>query len=307
MSWSCGLQVRITAGPGRGVTLPLDSPEISIGRSRNPGDRTPGWILLNDDTISRHHASLSWDERANVFYLLHKSATNLTYVNEEPVEDKRMLQDGDLIRMGKTEMQVQRIDSRFVAAQYASPERQPSGSEITRARKKFDKIDIFAPEERSTRAPVSMGSRGGVVLRVLEGASKGQDLPLRGNWICLTPPAAVPEDDQAAERPFFDQHIDLQEPDLAPESLLLRWDEAAQGYRLLLDGDTPVRIRRDSDGACWEATVEKGRLVRLRSEDEVELGAGTRLKLVETAPPPAAGSQETVKVQVPSVRKIRLE
>ena len=50
-TWSCGLQLRITGGPGKGLTHPIDSKQFSIGRARTTDDRQAGWFRLNDDAV----------------------------------------------------------------------------------------------------------------------------------------------------------------------------------------------------------------------------------------------------------------
>ena len=87
MKWSCGYQLRIRSGPNRGLTYIVDAPVLKIGRSIRPGERVPGWIKVNDDTVSRLHCELFWQDDRQCFRLLHRSTTNSSYVNGEEVED----------------------------------------------------------------------------------------------------------------------------------------------------------------------------------------------------------------------------
>jgi pSer/pThr/pTyr-binding forkhead associated (FHA) protein len=68
----------------------------SIGRNRDAA------IPLRDRMLSRHHSILMY-VRNTGFHLLDLNSMNGSYVNDERVENRSSLRDGDFIRVGNTE------------------------------------------------------------------------------------------------------------------------------------------------------------------------------------------------------------
>jgi pSer/pThr/pTyr-binding forkhead associated (FHA) protein len=79
--------------------------EAIIGRGEHAD------LLLADVTVSRRHASVRQDGRTVVVTDLDSS--NGTYVNGEQVLDATRVEDGDVIRLGETEVRV-RVDGREI-------------------------------------------------------------------------------------------------------------------------------------------------------------------------------------------------
>jgi pSer/pThr/pTyr-binding forkhead associated (FHA) protein len=74
---------------------------MNIGRARD------NQIILEDPTISRHHAWIkSEGERFLVFDV---GSANGTYVNDERVEEPRSLEHGDVVRFGDAEFVFTRV------------------------------------------------------------------------------------------------------------------------------------------------------------------------------------------------------
>ncbi|MEA5472359.1 FHA domain-containing protein [Spirulina sp. 06S082] len=65
----------------------------TIGRGQKAG------ISIPDDRLSRNHAAIQYVPDRG-FYLHDLNSTNGTYVNQEPVSDRILLQDGDRVRLG---------------------------------------------------------------------------------------------------------------------------------------------------------------------------------------------------------------
>ncbi|HHV61846.1 MAG TPA: DUF3662 and FHA domain-containing protein [Firmicutes bacterium] len=63
------------------------------------GRRKTSDIVLEDPSVSRDHAEVRWEGEG--FILIDRDSTNGTFVNGKRV-DRHVLQDGDLIRVGKT-------------------------------------------------------------------------------------------------------------------------------------------------------------------------------------------------------------
>jgi hypothetical protein len=84
-------------GPGAkyGTRFELQKHRQKIGRADGMG------IRLLDDTVSREHASIWWDD--GVFYIQDEASKGGTLVNGETVA-RHVLADDDLIQLGKTKL-----------------------------------------------------------------------------------------------------------------------------------------------------------------------------------------------------------
>jgi pSer/pThr/pTyr-binding forkhead associated (FHA) protein len=103
----------IVAGTGvAGTSFPLTTRGLSIGRSE---DRD---VVIPDPAASRHHCQIAL--QAGEWVLRDMGSANGVFVNGVRVREC-MLADGDLIRIGNTEM-------RFVAPGLSSPAISPAGS-----------------------------------------------------------------------------------------------------------------------------------------------------------------------------------
>ena len=81
-----------------GKTFKINTDITTIGR---PGSRQNDIPLL-DETVSRKHASIVYDEEKDHYILVHEGATNPTRLNSQVVLKPRILQNDDLIRVGQT-------------------------------------------------------------------------------------------------------------------------------------------------------------------------------------------------------------
>ena len=89
--------LRIESGFYEGLEWPLDRASTVVGRGRNAD------LVLNEPTISRAHALLSYEERQ--LFVQDLGSTNGTLVNGTR-EDRALLEDGDEIRMGRLVLRV---------------------------------------------------------------------------------------------------------------------------------------------------------------------------------------------------------
>jgi pSer/pThr/pTyr-binding forkhead associated (FHA) protein len=117
-----GEQLRVTEGKARGARLSVDI-DLLIGRLA-PDDEGR---LGDDPVISRRHARVSRgvDGQLTIEDL---GSANGTYVNDERLDTPRMLDPGDVIRVGRTLLEV--IDPSGVVSDAS---RQPAGSEPAQA------------------------------------------------------------------------------------------------------------------------------------------------------------------------------
>lgn len=86
------LTLTVVRGPNRGATFGVAPPAIRIGR--HPEDT----IVLDDITVSRHHAEIAGTHRG--WQVRDLESLNGTYLNGERVE-LAPLRDGDLLQIGK--------------------------------------------------------------------------------------------------------------------------------------------------------------------------------------------------------------
>lgn len=82
---SSGYHLICLVGAEPGQVIDLKPALLCIGRGR-PNETRHGWLLINDPTVSRHHANLNWVPEQNAFYYEHVSQTNPSRI------------DGNLIR-----------------------------------------------------------------------------------------------------------------------------------------------------------------------------------------------------------------
>jgi predicted component of type VI protein secretion system len=77
---SSGYKLRILHGSRVGA-YKLAQRNYSLGRATGDGGEDAGRILLDDATVSRRHAELTWDSKSKSFSLVHLSSTNSTYID----------------------------------------------------------------------------------------------------------------------------------------------------------------------------------------------------------------------------------
>jgi pSer/pThr/pTyr-binding forkhead associated (FHA) protein len=81
------------------ATVRLDGP-IDVGRASSCG------ITVDDTYVSQHHARFF--ERDGGWYLEDLGSTNGTYLNDQRVTQAAEVQPGDVVRLGKTVLELRR-------------------------------------------------------------------------------------------------------------------------------------------------------------------------------------------------------
>ncbi len=81
---------------GRLLLHPLDTAEVTIGRTRDNAV-----CIAWDPHISRHHARLEW-ENSHWTVVDEGKSRNGTFVGTERVDDRRLLNPGDMLTVGHT-------------------------------------------------------------------------------------------------------------------------------------------------------------------------------------------------------------
>src|SRR2546423_7222542 len=95
---SSALRLEVVEGPQSGEGLDLEGPVV-VGRSS-----ARATFVLKDSEASRRHASLiPQGQSVNVQDL---GSTNGTFVNDERIDERRMVEVGDRLRIGTTLIEV---------------------------------------------------------------------------------------------------------------------------------------------------------------------------------------------------------
>lgn len=85
----------------RGAVFEPGPVALTFGRA---GDNTA--VLAGDDYASTHHARV--EAARDGVWLVDLGSTNGTWVNGEQLDGRRRLHDGDLVRIGQTELRYER-------------------------------------------------------------------------------------------------------------------------------------------------------------------------------------------------------
>lgn len=82
------------------ASLPCDESAgiIILGRGQN------ATVRLSDPYVHRVHAHMRWDSSAGSHVIVHGGGENSTYVNRRKIRAPYTLQNGNRIRLGRTEM-----------------------------------------------------------------------------------------------------------------------------------------------------------------------------------------------------------
>lgn len=89
----------VVEGPGRGASFTLTAGLSSVGRD---ADQTVS-LDFGDTAISRNgHVCIAYDEEQNVAYVGHGGKQNIVRINDKPLLSTEELQDGDVLKIGKT-------------------------------------------------------------------------------------------------------------------------------------------------------------------------------------------------------------
>lgn len=262
----------------------IDAPVLKLGRAIRPGERVPGWIRLADDTVSRLHCELFWQEDRQCFRLLHRSTTNSTYVNGEEVEDAEVF-DGDFIEAGATKLEVQKADLRWskaddlAVAEWGNqePEPPPLPAEFeTHTNVGLRTIPgATVPESTPTTRKFVVGPKQ----EYLFFSADGTQYPLKGSKVRFGSSQAPPEPElkEGEKRPpklGFDTEYQFEGQNFSYYNLVLLYDELQQNFKAARVGPNPrgVRVFRNQNGLLWQADLPEGVELSLCEGDSLELG-----------------------------------
>jgi hypothetical protein len=107
-------QIAITfmSGPYDGKTEVWEVPEGASETVLTIGRREGCDIMLDyDSQVSRIHARLVHDEASGAYYLEDMNSRNGTFIGQDRIRGRVLLPPGDLFRIGRTWMRVERPGS----------------------------------------------------------------------------------------------------------------------------------------------------------------------------------------------------
>ncbi len=93
----------ITSPKSKPLQIKLSSGKMTIGRLLTCD------IVINDSAASRRHAEIYFDSMTESLSITDMKSSNGTYINRQKISGFYRLHDGDVIRIGQTEMHVARI------------------------------------------------------------------------------------------------------------------------------------------------------------------------------------------------------
>ena len=103
---------------------------VVIGRD----DTCP--IQIVDDTVSRHHVEIRREDGDGPYRVRDMGSANGTQINDEPLETEQPLTDGDIIRIGTTELMFSAIDFADGETAFQHYRQRGEGTKSTIIRKK---------------------------------------------------------------------------------------------------------------------------------------------------------------------------
>jgi MoxR-like ATPase len=127
-------RLRIIDGKDAGISIPLESPPVTIGRSND------NQVVLSPEiAASRHHAELTEDD--GTWYVRDLGSMNGTYVNDERIEWPRVLHLGDQIKIAGDVM----VFEEDTGDEVAAPARTVRESAPPRSGASTVNLDVAAP------------------------------------------------------------------------------------------------------------------------------------------------------------------
>lgn len=88
----------VVSGPNEGDYHPLEKRSITVGRNE---DRT---IQIVDPQVSRKHLRVQYDDSTGGYRALDDESVNGVFINEKQIADEVPLANGDIIRIGNSEL-----------------------------------------------------------------------------------------------------------------------------------------------------------------------------------------------------------
>lgn len=274
MAWSSGLQLRVTGGNDEGRVIPLNSPEITLGRAVESNQNSPGWVLFSEPTVSRIHALMQWSDELQCYILQHRSRTNPTLVDGAAIES-HPLQMGETVGLGLLEFVVEQAEVRTGKLGDAV---QTPGRAQALADPVFAALNNLAEEK-------SREHMAGIADLVDAGMGRSEDPenafrlvvaqgPDQGQSFVLNEPVLIIGRRQGPGDPRASAGVLLHDVAVPPEQAVLVWQDRPASYGILQSDESklPTRIRRITNGVPKEIIVRCDTPTVLNERDVLMMG-----------------------------------
>jgi pSer/pThr/pTyr-binding forkhead associated (FHA) protein len=94
----------VISGPREGDYYPIGKRTTVVGRD----EHCP--IQIVDDTVSRWHLEIRWEDECSSFMIRDMKSANGVFLNDRRVDEQNVLADGDVIRLGASEVMFSELD-----------------------------------------------------------------------------------------------------------------------------------------------------------------------------------------------------
>ena len=115
------LKLTVKNGQFEGVTVEVEG-DFSIGRAQESG------LFLPDPQVSRKHTEIF--KEGSLYWVVDNKSHNGTHVNEIRIDGKRVLRNGDILRLGNTSLEVHAPEDAAVTGRHKI-EIEEEGDELT--------------------------------------------------------------------------------------------------------------------------------------------------------------------------------
>lgn len=155
---SSPFQLRGLEGQYEGATHPLSAQVVWLGRAQAE-TTDPAHMLFQDQSVSRAHAALVWSPDFRTYVVHHRSQTNPTFLNGEPIMEPTLLSIGDILSIGR---QTVRFEERSLTSGPEQDEARPRVIEISLGQDDTLEEETLEEAPAKEQAPeLSIGLRSG--------------------------------------------------------------------------------------------------------------------------------------------------
>jgi len=272
-----GYEIQVVSGMDKGLSFPLDSKEIILGRKERADESKPGYILFFDSTVSKEHASLRWDDDLEKYVIYHLSSESPTIVNGRSVK-KSLLSPDYTVQLGKTIFTLVSIKDK-------------------RRKESTMMWDQFKSGEKRGEVELETGYK----LVIVEGPDKGESFDLDKNLMIIGRRKGP-----ADMRDTYG--ILLSDPTLPEELALLVWNDKECKFGIFQSEESPVPLRLFRVVETVEGSRIVGREYQNILEDKDSILAGETVMVVHKTtinetPEASVDIEKELRVEMPAVEE----
>ena len=160
-------ELTVVGGKDSGKVIPLEGPNITLGRSAGAFQVTPGSIQFEEPSVARVHAILSWNAEENVYHFSNRSPISPVVVNGKPAASGRLV-PGVQVKMGGLVLEISALggttpavsEPLLVSAVPAESGYLGEVQDVDKGRPPAWLVPMSAPGQARPQAPVDTGKKG---------------------------------------------------------------------------------------------------------------------------------------------------